>query len=85
MTELSLDYAALPVRDRYPKNLGDLFWGTQVLEVGLYNGSGNYPVSLSGWNGENSVVFSKTYLFTDSPGGYRFVPRLWAQKKIEYL
>ena len=85
MTDLNLDFSDLQVWDRYPKIIMDLFWGTQTLEVGLYNGSGLYPVTLSGWMGSDSVDFTKNYTFTDSLGGYRFVPRLWAQAKINHL
>jgi len=85
MTDLEIDYGGLQAWDRYPKTILDLFWGTQVLELGLYNGSGNYPVTLSGWMGEDSVSFIKSYSFTDTIGGYRFVPRLWAQAKINHL
>jgi Ca-activated chloride channel family protein len=85
MTDMELYYGRLQVWDRYPKTMSDLFWGTQVLELGLYNGNGSYPVTLSGWIGEDSVSFIKTYEFTDTLGGFRFVPRLWAQAKINHL
>ncbi len=85
MTDIKITYGGLPVYDRYPKNLLDLFWGTQTLEVGLYNGSGTYPVTLSGWMREDSVNYIKTFSFTDTSGKYRFVPRLWAQEKINHL
>jgi hypothetical protein len=35
---------------------------------------------------EDSVSFSKVYEFSmNMYGGYRFVPRFWAQDKIRYL
>jgi hypothetical protein len=85
MTDLEINYGALQVWDRYPKNLLDLFWGTQTLELGLYNGSGAYPVTLSGWVGADSLNYEKMFSFPDTLGGYRFVPRLWAKGKIDHL
>jgi Ca-activated chloride channel family protein len=85
MTGLALDYGGLQVWDRYPKNIMDLFWGTQTVELGLYNGSGSYPVTLSGDINGEPVDFAKTGSFPDTVGGYRFVPRLWAKGKIDHL
>jgi len=85
MTDLALDYGGLQVWDRYPKNIIDLFWGTQTVELGLYNGGGSYLVTLSGQLGGESVVYEKTSNFPDTVGGYRFVPRLWARSKIDHL
>ncbi len=85
MTDLEINYGGLQAWDRYPKNLLDLFWGTQTLELGLYNGSGTYPVTLSGWVGADSLTYEKMSSFPDTLGGYRFVPRLWARGKIDHL
>ena len=85
MADIGLDFGTLQVRDQYPKVLGDLFWGTQVLQLGLYTGNTTYPVTLSGRMDGKLVVFNRFFEFPDTPGGYRFVPRLWAQKKIDYL
>jgi Ca-activated chloride channel family protein len=85
MTNLDLDYGGLQVWDRYPKNIMDLFWGTQTVELGLYNGGGSYLVTLSGEISGESVVYEKTGSFPDTVGGYRFVPRLWARGKIDHL
>jgi Ca-activated chloride channel family protein len=85
MTNLALDYGGLQVWDRYPKNMMDLFWGTQTVEVGLYNGSGSYLVTLSGQLSNKDIAYEKTSSFPDTIGGFRFVPRLWAREKINHL
>jgi Ca-activated chloride channel family protein len=85
MTNLELDYGGLQVWDRYPKNIIDLFWGTQTVELGLYNGGGNYLVTLSGEINGESTVYEKTGEFPNTIGGHRFVPRLWAKGKIDHL
>ena len=85
MTDIGIDFGGLQVRDQYPKNLGDLFWGTQILELGNYSNNGNYPITLTGRVNGESQSFTKTYMFSDESGGFRFVPRLWAQKKVDYL
>jgi len=85
MTNLKLNFDNLQVVDSYPKNQLDLYWGSQLLETGLYNGSGDFSVTLSGWIGEDSVSYTKLVTFSDTLKTYRFVPRLWAQSKINFL
>lgn len=85
MTDLEFDYNGFQPWDRYPKNLTDLFWGSQTMEMGLYDQGGEFNVELSGMMRENFVNYSKNMYFPDTTGGYRFVPRLWARAKINHL
>ncbi len=85
MNNLQIDYGGLATWDRYPKLKQDLYWGMQSMEMGLYNGSGDFSISLSGWYAGDSVSFTKMIDISDSLGGYRFVPRLWARAKIDHL
>jgi len=71
--------------DSYPKLLGDLYFGSQVVQMGLYRNSGPIEVSLKGYYRSDSVLYSKTINFPDTVGGHRFVPRLWAKAKINHL
>ena len=84
ITNMSINFGGLQNWDRYPKIFSDLYWGSQSVEMGLYTNSGNFPVTVSGQIGLESVEFSKTLNFTDS-SSYRFVPRLWAKSKINFL
>jgi len=84
ISDLELDYGGFITLDKYPKIFTDLYWGTQTLEVGLFNSGGNANVTLSGMIKSESVSFSKNVDFADS-GGFRFVPRLWAKAKINHL
>jgi Ca-activated chloride channel family protein len=85
MTDLRIDYGGLQTWDRYPKLTLDLYWGMQSLEMGLFNGSGSFPISLSGWYDSDSVSFINVIDISDTTGGFRFVPRLWAKAKIDHL
>jgi len=84
ITNLSLDYGGFQVFDTYPKILSDLFYGTQTMEMGLYNSSGSSVITLNGEILGEPVEFSKIVTFAGE-GGYRFVPRLWAKAKINHL
>jgi Ca-activated chloride channel family protein len=82
---LALDYGGLATYDRYPDTLGNLFWGSQVLQFGRYKNSGEYTIALRGAQGNNPVVVTRTADFSTLPGGNRAVARLWAKYKIDYL
>jgi Ca-activated chloride channel family protein len=83
--DLAITIDGLITSDRYPRPLPDLFWGSQVLQLGLYTNAGAFPVTLSGTMRGQTVKFHDTAAFDKTPGGYAFVPRLWAQAKIAYL
>jgi Ca-activated chloride channel homolog len=85
LADIALDFDELQVWDFYPKKINDLYWGSQTLQRGLYTNSGTFNVTLSGKVRSNSVFFSKQITFSDTFGGHRFVPRLWAKAKIDYL
>ncbi|MBN1351088.1 VWA domain-containing protein [candidate division KSB1 bacterium] len=85
LTDLSIDIPGLLSWERFPKSLPDLFWGSQVLEMGLYSNSGDFDITLNGKIRGRPVSYSNFVVFADTIGGCRFVPRLWAKAKIDYL
>ncbi|MBN2413557.1 VWA domain-containing protein [candidate division KSB1 bacterium] len=85
LTDLEIKINGLVTSDKFPRPLQDLFWGNQVLQLGIYKNSGSFPVYLIGHIGEKEVSFMANADFSDVPGGHRFVPRLWAKAKINFL
>ena len=85
MTDIKIDMGGLDSWDQYPKIINDLFWGSQVTQLGLYKKSGIFDVTLSGNIRSKKVEFKKTINFTDIIGGDRFIPRLWAKSKIDNI
>ena len=85
MKNISIDMGGLTPWDQYPKTIEDLYWGSQLIQFGLYDNKGTFNVTLSGKISSSSFNYNKMISFTDTSGGYRFVPRLWAKAKIDYL
>ena len=85
LTDLSVTIPGLNPRDTYPRVLTDLFWGTQVMRLGRYTSPGTFQVNLGGDTRSDTVTYTKQVTFPDTAGGHRFVPRLWAKAKINYL
>jgi len=81
----AMNYGSLQTYDVYPIILPDLFFGTQVLQLGRYKNGGTYPVSLTGKIRGNHITQTKDVVFPTIVGGNKSVSRLWAQMKINEL
>ncbi|MBN2000742.1 VWA domain-containing protein [candidate division KSB1 bacterium] len=75
----------LVTAEKFPRPLPDLFWGNQVMQLGIYKNSGSFPVYLTGTLNDREITLNSTANFPQTPGGHRFIPRLWASAKIDYL
>lgn len=87
LSDLKLAFDNVEVYQTYPKDLPDLFKGSNVLVFGRYkgNGNGNAKITLSGkLNGEQKE-FALKENFTSSDDEYNFIPPLWASRRIGYL
>ncbi|MCI0515159.1 VWA domain-containing protein [candidate division KSB1 bacterium] len=85
LDELKIEIPGLLSLDRYPRTLPALFWGHQVFEMGRYSNSGAFDVILKAKMRGQHIQFSSPVNFADTTGGCRFVARLWAKSKIDYL
>ncbi len=85
LSDLSLDFGKIKVRDMYPKDLPDLFRGSQLILTGRYTDAGHTAITMSGKvNGETKkYVYEKT--FPENNSDNSFIPCLWATRKIGYL
>lgn len=84
LSELSLKFPGIKTFEIYPKELPDLFSGSQVLVLGKYEGDGNSSAILSGYAGEEKQTYSYQVNFSPEEKN-SFIPRLWATKRIGYL
>lgn len=91
LTNLALDFGSITAYDRYPSELPDLFLGSQHIQLGRYQGSGDATIALSGEvNGieqrfeTNAYFVSGEELILQVPA-YEFIPSLWAVRKVGYL
>jgi uncharacterized protein YegL len=85
MKDIAVDFGGLKTWDQYPKVLNDLFWGSQIIEHGLYDNKGLFNIKLNGILASKAVEYNQYTMFSDTSRQYRFVPRLWAKNKIDYL
>jgi len=84
LSELSLKFPGVKTFEIYPKELPDLFSGSQVLVLGKYEGEGGSSAILSGYAGEEKHAYSYRVNFSPEEKN-SFIPRLWATRRIGYL
>jgi Ca-activated chloride channel family protein len=85
LSDITLDLGGLPVSDVYPRNLPDMFDGSQLVVVGRYGGHGHKAITLSGHIGDETKAFDYEGRFARRERDNAFIPRLWATRKIAYL
>jgi Ca-activated chloride channel family protein len=69
----------------YPKELPDIFKGSQVLVLGKYEGEGDVAVTLTGKVNDDKRSFVYETTFPEQNEKNDFVERLWATRKVGYL
>ncbi|MDF1701576.1 MAG: VWA domain-containing protein, partial [Planctomycetota bacterium] len=83
LTDVKLELGS-GVRDVYPRHIGDLFAGTQVVVFGRYREAGARTIALSGRLAGKTVRHEHQALFRASPGP-DYLERLWAHRKVAFL
>jgi Ca-activated chloride channel family protein len=87
LTDLALAIPGMGAFDVYPRDLGHLYKGQQLLVVGRYRGEGEARVTLRGKvSGETEArVFAFDVRFPAVEPLNDFLPRLWSTRKVGYL
>lgn len=87
LTDLVLALPGIGSFDTYPRDLGHLYRGAQLLVVGRYRTAGASHVALTGKLSSEAAPrtfgFDVTFPATETQND--FLPRLWATRKIGYL
>jgi len=87
LTQLSLDYGSVDTYDRFPRELPDLFHGSQLEVFGRYehDTAGRTTIRLSGAAKDESKSFTLDCKFPEVKKGTDHIAALWAARKIGYL
>jgi Ca-activated chloride channel family protein len=82
---LELAFGDVKVKDMYPRELPDLFRGSQVVAFGRYSSDGDVAVRLTGLLEGRRQTFTYDASFPKQVAANDFLPALWARRKIAYL
>jgi Ca-activated chloride channel homolog len=88
LVDIALNFGGVEVYDVYPNPIPDMFLGGQLVITGRYRSGGETTVALTGnINGEphESTYADIQFITSDETSTYGFVPRLWAQRKVDSL
>ena len=85
LSDVKVEVSGIEIYDRYPKNLQDMFRGSQMVVFGRYKGDGNRLITLSGNINGAPRKFEYEATFAANAESADFIPRIWATTKIGYL
>jgi len=80
----AVEVKGIDLRDLYPRNLPDIFAGSQVLLFGRYRGDGRQTVVLRGKADGKERAFECEADF-DGVERNDFLPAVWAHRKVAFL
>jgi len=85
LTNVALKYDGIEVKDFYPREVKDIFAGSQVLLIGRYKNGGKATLNLTGKVNGVQKAYSFPLNFETSETGHSYLPRLWAMRRIGHL
>lgn len=85
ITDMRLDYGELTTYDVEPRELANVSVGGRVIQAGLYERGGSYPVSLTGKILGVGFTLRNNVVFGDSANSNKAVARLWARARVNAL
>lgn len=85
LTDLALKFDRIGTSQIYPKELPDLFQGSQLILLGKFDGQGPSDVTLTGSAENEKKEYRYEVNFVREKEKNSFVPLLWATRRIGYL
>ncbi len=82
LTDISIDWAGLPVADVYPERIPDLFGAKPVTLTGRYTAAGRGTVRLTGKMAGREFVREIPVDFPESTSRHDVLSSLWARSRI---
>ena len=89
LSDLAIDFGGVRTDSTYPREIPDLFKGSQIVVIGRYKNASdveNVTLSLTGKNGKLDKTFNYRDLdFPMRAAQNDFLPRLWATRRVGWL
>jgi len=85
LTDLEIELGGVGAYHLEPRELPDLFYGSELVVVGRYRKAGEYEISCSGKFLKEKIEVSKVVKFEEENSDADFIPRIWANRRVAYL
>lgn len=85
LSDVQIAYDGIEVKDIYPRDIKDIFAGSQILLLGRYKNGADAQVKLTGKENGIARAYSFPMAFAKSEAGHSYLPRMWAMRRIGHL
>lgn len=85
MSDVKIAYSGIDVKNVYPKDVKDIFAGSQVLLIGRYKLGSAATINLTGKVNGVAKAYSFPLKFAEREAGNNHLSKLWAMRRIGYL
>ncbi len=85
LTDVKIAYDGVLTKDIYPREVKDIFAGSQLMLLGKYKNAGKCTVRLTGKINGVAKSYSFPLHFQAEETGNTYLSRLWAMRRIGYL
>jgi Ca-activated chloride channel family protein len=85
LSDVKIEYEGIETKDVYPREVKDIFAGSQVMLLGKYKQSGKCTVKLTGKVNGVQKAYSFPLTFQNDETSNTYLPRLWAMRRIGHL
>jgi Ca-activated chloride channel homolog len=85
LSNVKLSFEGVQTKDMYPRNVKDIFAGSQVLLLGKYKGGGVGTCKMTGTVNGVEKAYSFPLKFEEQALTHSYLPRLWAMRRIAHL
>jgi len=85
LSDIKLTFSNVKTKFIYPKELPDIFKGSQLVVLGQYDGDGSSLITLTGKQAGKTVTYTYEEKFASTDKANEFIPQLWATRRIGYL
>lgn len=85
LSDVKIAYEGAEVKDVYPREVKDIFAGSQVMLIGKYKSSGPAKLKITGTLDGKQQSYEFPVTFPKEQSGHSYLNRLWAMRRIGYL
>ena len=85
LTDLALVFNPMAIHYVYPDPLPDLFYGSEIIIAGRFQGNGRSHAVITGKTGGNDVTYEFPVTFSGGSTKDEYIALLWANRRIGYL
>lgn len=85
LSDVKIAYNGVDVKNVYPRDVKDIFAGSQVLLIGRYKIGANATINLTGKVNGVAKAYTFPLKFSQLEAGNNHLSKLWAMRRIGYL